>query len=197
MKERNFVRVMAALTVLSICTAAKANSFGFEQAAVTTASDQFSVSFGYDFTEFAMFGGAVDIVYDPTEIQLDSLIFANLPIDAMHLGPASDTELEPGLISGVGVGTLNFFDGINSASRIGTLSFTILGSGTGNTPCGATLCITTSAINPFVSLAGLEVSDEILGQGITSFEVTQVPLPGAIWLMLSCVGAIIGFGRAR
>ncbi len=195
MRPGYFLRFVAALAAVSLATVADANSFGFEQAAVSTSSDAFSVSFGYDYTEFPMFGGRVDIVYDPAEIEFAGFVAADLPDDAVLVTSPGGVLTEPGLISAIGVETTNFFLGVNSTSVIGTLSFTILGTGSGNTPCGATLCMSVSAVNPFVSLEGQEVSAQILGQGFTSFQVYQVPVPAAIWLMISSVGLLFGVGR--
>ncbi|MFK8032482.1 MAG: hypothetical protein AB8G18_19835 [Gammaproteobacteria bacterium] len=139
-----------------------------------------------------MFGGRVNIIYDPAEIEFTGYVGAVLPGDVDFVGPPGGVLIEPGVIGPVGVETNDFFQGANSASQIGTLSFTILNAGSGNTPCGATLCISVSAVNPFVSLAGQEVSGQLLGQGLSSFQVNQVPLPAAVWLFLSGIGLSFG-----
>ncbi len=55
---------------------------------------------------------------------------------------------------------------------------------------------TRRVINPFVSLAGLNVNDELFANGISGANIAlPVPVPAAAWLMLSAMIGLTGFGR--
>ena len=121
----SFVKASAVLTVSAVMYSVSANSVGLEQVEYDGNINQVSVTLTYDFTDFAMFGGGLDIIYDPNSIEFVSYTQADpLPFDAQ--APASPVgELTtPGLYSGAGIGTFEFFNGINSAGDIGTFVLT-------------------------------------------------------------------------
>ena len=83
---------------------------------------------------------------------------------------------------------------MTSAGEIGTFVFSVLGLGNGTTPCGSVICLIGDSANPFVSLAGSEVTDELLANGITAVDLI-VPVPASIWFMLSGLCALWKLGR--
>ncbi|MEM7082652.1 MAG: VPLPA-CTERM sorting domain-containing protein [Pseudomonadota bacterium] len=195
MTIKPFIKAIAALAVSGMMLSASANSVGFDAMDYDGTAGTVSITLTYDFTDFAMFGGGVDIIYDSNAIEFVSYTQADLPADAQ--APASPVGAldGAGTYAGVGIGTFEFFNGMTSAGNIGTFVFNVLGgTDAGATPCGMTLCIVPNAINPFVSLAGQDVTADLLSAGISGANVV-VPVPAAVWFMLSGLGALIGFGR--
>ncbi|MFK8032483.1 MAG: VPLPA-CTERM sorting domain-containing protein [Gammaproteobacteria bacterium] len=199
MTIKPMIKSIAVMAVGGMMFNASANSVGFDamnyEAAV---GDTVSVDVLYDFTVDAMFGGAVNVIFDATQIGDVQWVDAELAPDAQ--APASPNGvLEDGAVIGAGVGTFEFFNGMTSAGGIGTLTFTFLGGdGTSaTTPCGMTLCLEENGINPFVSLAGQSVGADLLAAGNAGASVAPIPVPAAVWFMLSGLGALFGFGRKK
>ncbi len=163
---------------------------------VTSYNGMISISVLFDYTDFPMFGGGVDMIYDPNAIEFAQFVQGMFQQDVYLVSPIG-VITEPGLISNLGVTTTDFFNGIGGQGAVGTFYFNILGaSDAGATPCGMLLCIVPNATNPFVSLAGSEVTDEILGNGIAGASIAlPVPLPAAIWFMLSGLGLLVRLRR--
>lgn len=156
----------------------------------------------YDFSDFAMFGGGMNLVYDPTVWELVSYTQAPLSPDAQ--GPASPVGQfeQPGLYTGFGIGTFEFFNGMTSAGEIGSFILINLSSdpdpsflGCGGDPTDfalATICITPNATNPFVSLAGEIVDEDIfVGPGAYIPPPEPIPVPAAVWLFASAIGLVL------
>ncbi len=183
---------------------AQANSIGLFSGFLVGTNLQIDVD--YDFTEFAMFGGGANIVYDTNVLEFVSYTRADLPSDAQ--GPASPIGGldSPGLYTGFGVGTFDFFNGMTSAGTIGTFVFNVIGDPSGNfMGCGGddfdailqgSICVTPNVENPFVSLAGNIVDVDIFtGPGAYIPPENPVPVPGAVWLFVSALGAMIGLRK--
>jgi len=196
MTIKPFIKAIAALAVSGMMLSASANSVGFDQIEYLTDGNTITVTLNYDFTEFAMFGGGVDITYDTTVLEFVS--YTHLALNnADAQGPASPEGAltDAGTYTGVGIGTFEFGTGMTSMGTIGTFVFNVIGATAGGAACGMDLCINVNNINPFVSLAGDEVSALLLDNGISGANVAPIPVPAAVWFMLSGLGALFGFGR--
>lgn len=194
MKITAMIKIVVALVATGLMSNSNANSVGFDQ---DNYSDGIviSVSLIYDFTDFLMFGGSVDIEYDPNALLFIDYTQAPLPSDAAPSASPIGSLTSPGLYSGPGIGGLKFFQGMSGAGTIGTLTFSVIGTNDpGATSCGFALCLLPNSLNPFVSLAGLDVTDELFANGISGANVV-VPVPAAVWLILSGLIGLIGFGR--
>ena len=196
MRIRSFVRLAFALVAGTFMCNAHANSVGLEQVEYTSNFDQVIVALVYDFTDFAMFGGGLDIAYDHNSIEFVSYTQAPLPADAQAAASPVGELTEPGLYSGVGIGTFDFFNGMTSAGEIGTFVFNILGPfDSGVMPCGLAMCLLPNAINPFISLAGEDVTEELIANGSNSTGAVPIPVPAAVWLMLGGLTTLLGLRR--
>lgn len=159
--------------------------------------DLFEVIVTYDFTDLPTFGGGFDVYYDTTVLEFVSYVRADY--EALGLTPVTSAtpvgELTaPGEYTGAGLGMFKFpFTGINDAGPIGSFEFLVIGTPgiTADTPCGASLCLTPTITNPWFSLAGNIISDEVFSQGISQAQVSLVPLPGAFWFMFSALIVLI------
>ena len=192
MRIKSIIKMFAVLILSSVTLNASANSVGFDASRYVANTGQIVVRLTYDFTDFAMFGGWVNIAYDPNAIEFVSYTRSPLPPNAQSPASPLGQLTEPGLYSEVGVGTFELFtSGITTAGDIGTFVFNVLGpTDAGATFCGATLCIAPNPNYPFASLAGDIVTTEVIANGISRAYV--VPLPAAMWLMLGGIGALWG-----
>ncbi len=196
MTIKPIIKAIAALAVSGMMLSASANSVGFEFMEYDGTAGTVTINLNYDFTDFAMFGGGVDIIYDANAIEFVSYTHRALEnADAQDPASPEGSLTAAGTYTGVGIGTFEFFNGMTSAGAIGTFQFNVLGAtDAGATPCGMTLCIVENGINPWVSLAGGIVGPELIGNGNSAAAVV-VPVPAAVWFMLSGLGALLGFGR--
>ncbi len=195
MTIKPIIKAIAAFAVSGIMLSASANSVGLDAMEYDGTTGQITVSVNYDFTDFAMFGGGLDLIYDAGAIEFVSYEQAALPADAQAPASPVGSLADAGAYEGFGIGTFEFFNGMTSAGTIGSFTFNVLGAtDAGATPCGMTLCLVENGTNPFVSLAGGTVGGDLLAAGISGAEVV-VPVPAAVWFMLSGLGALLGFGR--
>ncbi|MEM7082651.1 MAG: VPLPA-CTERM sorting domain-containing protein [Pseudomonadota bacterium] len=193
-------KALGALVASGLMVTASANSIGYTGS--FTAGGGLTINVTYDFSEFAMFGGGLDLYYDPNAIEFVSYTQAALPADAQAAASPAGVLVGPGLYEGFGIGTFEFFNGMTSVGDMGSFVFNILGgTDPSATPCGTTICIVGNPVNPFVSLAGEDVTAVLLGDGIsigiTADGFAHVPVPAAVWLMLSGLAALVGLGRHR
>ena len=129
---------MVAFAMSSLC-ATSANSVGFGSDVYVSDSGQVSLDLIYDFTNYLVFGGGVDITYDASFIEFVSFTPGPFASDVHPAASPAGSLSYPGLYSGVGIGNLGpFGSGITSAGAIGTFVFSIIGTSTDSTPCGAT-----------------------------------------------------------
>lgn len=202
--NRLFSKFVAVVFVGLTAANANANSVGFDLPEVTGEGPSLTlrVTVNYDFTEFAMFGGGLDIRYDTTALEFVAYIPAALSFDAQPAASPVGELTSLGEYTGFGVGTFEFFNGMNSQGEIGTFVFNFVALNTGATPCGSLICLTGNAINPFVSLAGADVTEQLLNNGLSTVDVEFLgpipfPVPAAVWFMLSGLATLWGFGRVR
>lgn len=192
MRIKIVLQTLAATILSSFALNASANSISFDLPEFVN-NGQLSITVNYDFTEFAMFGGGFDVLFDNTALAFVSYEQAPLPADAQAPASPIGALTGDGLYSGAGIGTFDFFNGMTSAGAVGTFVFDIVGYG-GDAGCGNVICLARNPVNPIVSLAGEDVTDEIL---VNSPFPLHVPVPAAIWFMLSGIAALTGLGSRR
>ncbi len=194
--DKKLQKIIAITILVFGSSTAYANSVGFDSNSFEFTETGFSISIVYDFTGFAMFGGSVNVAFDSGAFELVDYVQAPLAADAQAQASPVGELVEPGLYSNVGIGTFEFTAGMNSAGAIGTFYFSFLGPASETTPCGFQLCLLPFDINPFVSLGGSDVTDLVLGNGTTEFGLPlPVPVPAAVWLLLSATGLLFGVSR--
>ncbi len=222
MTIKPIIKAIAAMAVGGVMLSASANSVGLDAMEYDGTSGQVSITVNYNFMDNLMLGGGVDLIFDANALEFVSYTQAPLPDDADEgassplgeiFNPTNadgDVYQYPGSVlpnddpeysayAGFGIGTFNFFVGMSSAGEIGTLVFNVLGSTDGaSTPCGMTVCLVEARINPFTQIDGVEPGDVygLLdgGQGANVL-AAPIPVPAAVWFMLSGLGALLGFGR--
>ena len=196
MTGKSIYKGLAALTMSVVMVGASANSVTFDQAVYDGSAAQIFVTVNYDFTEFPMHGGGVNLEYNTDVLQFWDYEQAPLPADA-GAGPVSPVGgfEYPGLYAGFGIGSYDLFNGMGGAGPIGTFVFNVVGTadpGTSDTECGEVLCLLANPFNPMTSIAGFYLSDEFFPQGA---HVQPIPVPAAVWFLLSGVGVLFGMRR--
>lgn len=197
MLKMSLSHVATMIVASALMTSASANSVGFTQSQYTAASTV-EITLVYDYTEFAMFGGGLDLTYDVAALEFVSYTRAELQPDAQAVASPVGSLVEAGVYREFGVGSFDLLSGMSSSGEIGTFVFNVIGPlDAGATPCGAHLCLTQTGQYFFTSFDGQAVADILLGNGITEASITAnpIPIPAAVWLMLSGLGALVGLGR--
>jgi hypothetical protein len=171
------IKIFIALYCTITFSTAQAVSVSFDQSTVLTPPDVFSLNLLIDFSDNPTSGGAVDIMWDPTLLQYNS----DFTFDAGFTSPDPFFDVidfqAPGLLS-VGFGTLSALIADNTTA--GALSFTSLSSNT------ATISFQDSIV--YAGFFGGE--GQPLTVNYTDTIVNPVPLPAAVWLMLSGLGLL-------
>lgn len=152
-----------------------------------------------DFTDTAAgtTGGGFDVLFDSSVLQFDSL-FRDETIGEADF--SRDPDILDGLLDDWTIASFNAL-GADSVLNLGNISFVVLDTlGGGSTTVAGTDARAQGA-DP--SLAGfwVDASDFVSEIPVNyngvelSGPMTVVPVPAAVWLMLSGVGALLGFGR--
>ncbi len=163
-------------------------------------NNQIIVTVTYDFTEFAMFGGNMNLLYDNESLELVSYTRANLVGTGAQpaASPIGNHFPSEGLYGEFGIGTFELFAGMSGEGDVGVFVFNFLSFGPGLDSCAQELiCLTPSTNMPMFSHAGADVTADLFAAGITSVNVAPVPIPGAIWFLFSGVGLLAGLRRSN
>ncbi|HEX9628119.1 MAG TPA: hypothetical protein VGA00_14355 [Acidiferrobacterales bacterium] len=146
----------------------------------TVVGGAFTLDVLMDFSDDPTVGGGIDIFYNSSLLQFDTFVFNG----ALGDDPAfrSTPTVLANELNGLAFGS---FTGLSGPAVVGTLSFTALAAGTAtlttadnDTPWGGFISATTGTAQA-VTYTGADVT------------ITPIPLPAAVWLMLSGV-ALIG-----
>lgn len=157
----------AVLLMCGMMYSVNAGSISFDMDTYAeTPGNQVNVTIHFDFTDQAMLGGGFNVIYDPSVLEFVSYT-RNIGPEVQDAASPIGSLQSPGNYLGAGVGTFDFFTGINTAGDIGTFVFNVLGAG-GDGGCGATLCLTPVDTNPMTSLDGQDVTVEVFSNGITA-----------------------------
>lgn len=129
-------------------------------------------------------GGGFDINFDTAGLQFVSY-------DSAGLGEASfgrDPDVEDGRLFSGGFGA---FAGLTGPDLVATITFMAQGApGDYNvSPSG-----TTGIAGPFISAIDFI---SIIEPDFNGADVRIIPVPAAVWFMLSGLGALVGFGRRK
>ncbi|MEM7083911.1 MAG: hypothetical protein AAF465_14375 [Pseudomonadota bacterium] len=193
-------QVLICLLVGGGMSNALAGSVGLDALSYDGNNGQVSVTVIYDFTDENVFGGALNLIYDAGALVF--VTYEAAPLQPDVWAPASPVGSldSPGFYQDFGIAANKLqgvFGGITSAGEIGTFTFLVLDSTHPSaTPCGMTLCLEESSINPWLNVSAEPIGDALLASGISGANViVPVPVPSAYFLLLSSVAGLFGVRR--
>lgn len=136
-----------------------------------------------DFSDDPTIGGGFDINFDSAGLMFESYVGAGLG-DADF---GRDPDVEDGRLFSGAFGSFNVLTG---PELVATITFTAMGApGDYNvSPSG-----TTGPGGPFIDGTFINT----ITPDFNGADVRIVPVPAAVWFMLSGLGALVGFGRRK
>lgn len=183
---KNMSKALLALTQLMLVGVAQAASISLSPSSQNaTVGDVVSFDVNVDFSDVATDGGGFRISYDAALLGDADFSYAALPAPIAGTWVIDST---PGLLEGVGFDANAF----QSSTLLGTLSFTVLGAG--NTSVDLS-----DMVDPnwrFLDSSQLNTIDVTYSGATLGLTVSEVPVPAALWLMASGLGAL-GVGLRR
>lgn len=180
-------KALLALTQVVLVGAAQAASVSLSPTSLNAAVDDIvSFDVNVDFSDVATDGGGFRISYDAALLGDADFVYAALPLPIAGSWVIDDST--PGLLEGVGFDA----DGFQSGTVLGTLSFTVLG--TGNT--SVDLSDMSDPNWRFLDSSQWNPIDVAYSGATLGLTPSAVPVPAALWLMASGLGAL-GVGLRR
>ena len=136
--------------------------------------DSISLQLNMDFSDGPTIGGGIDIFYDSSRLSFASFTFS--PSLGDDVGLQRQPDVLTNTLNGLAFGN---FNGLSGPSMVGTLTFNTIGMGTAL----FTMADNVLPAGGFFSSATF-APQTVTYQG-TSVNITAVPIPAALWLMLS------------
>jgi hypothetical protein len=209
MRIKPLVGITAAAALAAFAGSANAGSLTLvPQSASINVGQSITFDLVMDFTGENTFGGGTDFFYDASVLDFTSWVFdpgfnlddassRQTPDDcntSSDIGCGNNGSVSfPGLSELNDMGVVNFADGMTGTATIGQLTFEALSAGMTSVFMGANADCTNCVGNtgPWTS------ADTFMEDNPTFYEgsVTVVPVPAAVWMMFSALGALVGFRR--
>jgi len=179
------IAIGALLCVLSAAASAVSISLSPLTSSVPL-GNQVSLQLNMDFSADPTLGGGVDITFDNSLLSFASFTFDPTLGDDPSLQRQPDVT--PGLLTGLGFGN---FNGLSGPSVVGTLIFNTLAPGIAQ----LSLADNASPVGPFYSAH--TSNQQTIDYTGASASISPVPLPGAVWLLMSGAGLFISVQRKQ
>ncbi len=200
-----FKQYLVAFTLCSMAGASHAASVSIQPSSSVVGSvlqgNYFQVDIYMDFSDDPTIGGGFDILFDSSLVSyvngsflIDSELTSDpaLTRDGNLASPAAnqvDVDVAGGKIVGAAFGDLI---GLSGPSLVGSLTFLAENPGLAGFALAAT---ENPAVGNFVSTFTLE--EQMVNFSGSSVQISAVPVPAAVWLMLSGLAGIAGMARRK
>ena len=181
--KKKILNTCIAATLLGLASVnSQAASISFNETVVIPPPNVFGLDLLIDFSDIATTGGAVDLTWDSSVIQYNNDFAFNPTFTSRDEGFDVIDFQAPGLLS-VGFGTLG--TPIGDAIVAGTLGFTYVGGATN------------ISLQDSIKWSGFfDATGALIPVNYTGATVNAVPIPAALWLMISGLG-VLGFSAKR
>jgi len=146
-------------------------------------SDTVTFDVVMDFSGTPTLGGGFDIVFDSSQLEFGNFINFEIGED----GFGRDPDEFDGLLESWAFGA---FAGLSGPETVGSVSFTFIGKGITD----VFLTATSGIGGPFVSFDNPSM---MLDVDFGSARIGMVPVPAAVWFLLSGLGALFGVSRRK
>lgn len=180
-----YIACLMAFAIMFSCGVANGASISLSPSSQNIGlGDPVSFQLTMDFTDDSTLGGGLDLFYDDTVLQFVSFAFDS------DLGDDPDLQRQPDALPGE-LDALAFgnFAGLSGPSLVGTFTFNTLASGLVN----LTLAQNDSVAGGFYSASTYDAQIVTLNGATVS--VSAVPLPAAVWFLISGIGLLFGLTR--
>lgn len=185
-------KLIGALALMGFMASANAASILLAPQGATdglAAGDTVTFDVVMDFTDYpnGTIGGGFDIFFDSSVMQFESF-FRDPTIGEADF--SRDPDILDGLLESWAVAA---FSPLPQFNILGTVTFSVLPTlGAGTTQIGTQA--TAGIGGPWVD--GTTFID-LVPVDYGAVDVTGIPVPAAVWFMLSGLGALLGFGRRK
>jgi len=201
--------LLMVLGVSSMASAAPVTFFDFDGDAIADTSldvpnilDSFSADIYFDWndvddaTELGLLSMGVGLSYDFSQINVTAVIpnAANWFLPDTENGAVFDNSIGAATMSGGRIPGL-----LGNPLLLGTIEFQCVGAGVSTLAMENLISLATGADpDSFVSFAGTVFDDDMTAEGgFGSAQVSQVPIPGAVWLLGSGLIGLVGLRRRK
>lgn len=196
---------VAVLTLCSVASVSQAASLSIQPAedlmGTVVQGNYFQVDIYMDFTDDPTIGGGFDILYDPSRVSYVNgsfLIAPTLDSDSAFTrddDPAASAlnQVEVNAAEGKVIGAaFGDFIGLTGPSLVGSMTFLAENVGLASFGLSATENL---SIGNFISTFTLEPQDVSFAG--TSISISPIPVPAAVWLMLSGLAGLAAVMRRK
>lgn len=188
-----FQQVALTLTMLCIAAAANAASLSFvytgnndvdnDGQIVALVGDSIAFDIVMDFSNDPIISGGYDVLFTTDSLRFEA--WEDVAFGDPVFGRSPDNFARYGLLESAAFGS---FTGLTGPATVARVSFTFLGGAIATVELAGTSGIG----SPFISTDLVTAVDVDFGSA-----TIRAPLPGAAWLLMSAMGALVGIRRRR
>ena len=189
MKSRMLISLFLGAVLYGI-SPVHAASVSFSDTAVTAnVGDTITIDILMDFTGDPTLGGGTDIFYDDSVLSFQSFSFGTttLTLDGAFSRLPDDL---PNKLEGMAFGN---FGGLSGPGTVGTLTFQAIAVG----DITLTMADTSNALAGGAFTSAISYGPQSVSFGSSEVSITNVPVPAAVWLLVSGLLGLTGVARKR
>ncbi len=177
-------KTLGALVLMSLVAGANAASISLMPTSNTmnlSAGDVVTFDIVMDFSGEPTIGGSFDVAFDSSALRFDSF-FREPSIGIPEF--SRDPDILDGLLENWMVGS---FNGLLPVATLGNVAFSVLPT------MGTMTNIALQDTNSATGFPWQDGFDTVYAVNYNSVELSRIPVPAAVWFMLSALGALFRF----